>query len=262
MEHCKPPKNPAPRYKHTMKNADLWNPTKFTSHRGRLRGSRDKAELNPVSRLIADRVAAFYSEAINEYCKGDLVDLGCGKAPFYDAYKGKSNSVLCVDWPSSLHDIQHADVEADLNLPLELEDEIADTIICSDVLEHLHTPSVAVSEMRRILRPGGVVLLNTPFYHPLHEQPFDYHRFTAFALKRMFEEAGFSVTKLIEVGAGVDVVVDLVTKTFSRVRGCRFLSGQMQTAYSSLSRRKSLLDPPDHFSAFPLGYGVVAHVPS
>ncbi|HRF81361.1 MAG TPA: methyltransferase domain-containing protein, partial [Flavobacteriales bacterium] len=75
-----------------------------------------------------------------------------------------------------------------------------DTIILSDVLEHIRKPEALVKEMYRILAPGGQVIMNVPFYYGLHEQPFDYYRYTQFALRAITEDAGFAVVELEAIG--------------------------------------------------------------
>lgn len=67
-----------------MKIPAAWHESKFVDDpiTGVLRGSRNVCELSPGSRLVGDRVAAFYTRAIRDYAHGQLLDLGCGKAPF------------------------------------------------------------------------------------------------------------------------------------------------------------------------------------
>lgn len=54
---------------------------------------------------------------------------------------------------------------------------------CDAVLEHVRQPDLVMSEIRRVLAPGGYVHLVTPFCHPFHEYPKDYRRFTIDGLK-------------------------------------------------------------------------------
>ncbi len=61
-------------------------------------------------------------------------------------------------------------------------------ILCTEVLEHLHTPQQAVNEMHRVLVPGGTLILTTRFVFPIHDQPIDYFRFTKYALQQLFKE--------------------------------------------------------------------------
>jgi 2-polyprenyl-3-methyl-5-hydroxy-6-metoxy-1,4-benzoquinol methylase len=51
--------------------------------------------------------------------------------------------------------------EADVN-DMPFADWAFDTIICSEVLEHIHTPSIALKEMARVCRPGGHLYLTCP----------------------------------------------------------------------------------------------------
>jgi SAM-dependent methyltransferase len=53
------------------------------------------------------------------------------------------------------------------------------------VLEHVCDPVQVMSEMRRVLAPGGYLHLVTPFCHPFHEYPKDYRRFTPDGLKQL-----------------------------------------------------------------------------
>lgn len=195
-----------------MKNQDKWTPTKYAEHRGRLRASRDPKHLQVASRLITDRVAACYDSVFKQHVRGDLLDLGCGQAPFYGAYKDYATTVTCVDWPGSPHDVQYADVLCDVNQSLPIPGASFDTVLCSDVIEHLHSPQVLIGEISRVLRPGGKVLINAPFMYGLHEQPHDYHRYTKYALAHMSEMHGLRVLEIRELGGAGDVACDLFAK--------------------------------------------------
>lgn len=179
---------------------------------GRLRASRDTSKLKLSSRLVADLVAARYDEAIRSHARGHLVDLGCGEVPLFLAYKDRVSSITCVDWPSTPHKIDHIDHKQDLSKKLPFEDGAFDTIILSDVLEHIPEPGRLWSEMYRILAPGGVALINTPFMYWIHEAPHDYFRYTEFALKRFASNANFSVVSLQPIGGLPEVLADLIAK--------------------------------------------------
>jgi len=68
-------------------------------------------------------------------------------------------------------------------------------IICTEVLEHLINPSLAIDEMNRVLQPGGLLILTTRFIFPLHDAPGDYWRFTEYGLRQLF--ASWEVVELI-----------------------------------------------------------------
>lgn len=195
-----------------MKNEADWQPTKFELGPGGLwRSSRKNVPHR--SRLIADRIAAVYSKAIKENARGRLADLGCGSVPLYAIYRPQVQSVTCVDWPGSVHATSHVDLFADLNEPLALEDGQYDTVIASDVIEHLHTPLALFSSAARALKPGGSLIVGVPFLYWVHEAPHDYHRYTRFALTRLCEQANLQVAAIEPYGGAPEVIADLMTKT-------------------------------------------------
>jgi hypothetical protein len=58
-------------------------------------------------------------------------------------------------------------------------------IECDAVLEHVKDPVQVMSELERVLAPGGYLHLVTPFCHPFHAYPHDYRRFTPDGLKQL-----------------------------------------------------------------------------
>ncbi len=167
-----------------MKNINKWKPTKFVRNKkGQLIASRDAREVGVASRLIADLTAAWYDKNIKEFASGKLLDLGCGKAPLYSTYAPFIDGVVLTDWENSAHKNKHLDVVCDITKKLPFKDNTFNTIVLSDVLEHVPNPGDLMSELARILKPGGFVLINVPFIYWLHEVPHDYHRYTEFMLQ-------------------------------------------------------------------------------
>jgi SAM-dependent methyltransferase len=195
-----------------MKNQDRWVPTKYESHRGHLRGSRGPNELGVGSRLICDLVAAQYDRHLSQHATGRLLDLGCGKAPLFGAYQPFVTEVTCVDWAAG----DYIDVECDLSQPLPFEDGRFDTIILSDVLEHIAAPDLLWREMTRVLAPGGKVIMNVPFYYSIHAHPHDYYRYTNFALERFVRINALKLHNLVPVGGIVEIFGDLTAKVLSK----------------------------------------------
>lgn len=179
---------------------------------GRLRATRDLRVLRAGSRLMAELVAAFYDQALPVHARGRLLDLGCGDVPLYSSYRPLIDEVVCADWPGSAHDVRHADLLCDLALPLPLAGTRFDTVILSDVLEHVPEPARLIGEIARVLVPGGVLLANVPFIYPVHEAPHDYFRFTGFALRRLVGLAGLEVVALNPLGGSLEVLADLLGK--------------------------------------------------
>lgn len=81
---------------------------------------------------------------------------------------------------------QNVDFVADIsNLPFE--DGIADAVICECVLEHVKDPQAVVSEMHRVLKPGGLVYVVVPFVFPFHSSPYDYYRWSKTGVSELFK---------------------------------------------------------------------------
>ncbi len=84
---------------------------------------------------------------------------------------------------------------------IPLAGESVGAIICKSVLEHLEEPAAAVAEMRRILKPGGRILVYVPFMYPYHARPGvygDYFRFSEDALRYLFRD--FASVEIQKVG--------------------------------------------------------------
>jgi SAM-dependent methyltransferase len=247
-----------------MRNAERWVPSKFVYRNGTLRASSDPAQVWIGSRLAAELVADRYGTHLREHARGRLADLGCGKVPLYQAYRDYVAEVVCVDWKHSAHGNAHVDFLCDLCEPLPLADRQFDTIVLSDVLEHVAQPERLWMEVSRILARDGKVLANAPFYYWLHEQPHDYYRYTEFALRRFVEASGLVVLTLQPLGGAPEVLADILAKNLLRLprlgRLPAILLQQATAAFvkTTLGRRVSTLTARE----FPIGYFLVAQKPS
>jgi SAM-dependent methyltransferase len=68
-----------------------------------------------------------------------------------------------------------------------------DAVLCSQVLEHIPDPPLVLSELYRVLKPGGALWITAPLFYEEHEQPYDFYRYTQFGLQHLLDNAGFSV---------------------------------------------------------------------
>jgi SAM-dependent methyltransferase len=243
-----------------MKNQEQWAPSKFVQHNGRWVASRAMREVAPGDRLIADLVVALYDTYLPQYARGRLVDLGCGQVPLFGIYQPHVSDVTCVDWGNSPHRTNHLDYECDLTQPLPFAPGEYDTILLSDVLEHIPEPEQLWQEMSRILSPGGTVLLNVPFYFRVHEEPYDFYRYTEFALSRFAERAGFEVLLLEPVGGTPEIFADLLGK---HLRFVPLIGVALVTAVHAITRAFVRTSIGRRASAktgrmFPLGYFMIA----
>jgi SAM-dependent methyltransferase len=243
-----------------MRNQAAWAPSKYTWDGRRWLAARDRQEVNVGSRLLGDIVAALYAAAIPRYARGNLLDLGCGKAPFYAMYQPYIMACTCADWPNTKHGVSFLDVHCDLTAGLPFGDSAFDTVILSDVLEHLPEPAAAWDEMARIIAPGGILLLNTPFFYGLHETPFDYYRYTEYALRRFAMRAGFDVLVLRAIGGSPELLTDIVAKHLQQAPlvGAALAAGLQDVTANLVATKPGARLSAKTAEVFPFGYFLVA----
>src|SRR3954449_497931 len=99
-----------------------------------------------------------------------VLDLGCGAGRFVAALRDAGSDPVGVELAEAALDRARANapgadlrpVEPDGSLPLEHAS--VDLVWCSEVLEHVADTEHALLEVRRVLRPGGRVLITVPFH--------------------------------------------------------------------------------------------------
>jgi len=135
-------------------------------------------------------------DEIIRYCKGKVLDVGCGEKPFYRYIKSNVQEYIGMDHPDTPHDKKLIDVfgSAD-NIPFQ--DNYFDAVILTQVIEHVEEPIKSLDEIYRVLKPDGYLMLAWPFLFPIHEAPRDFFRYTYYGMKYMAERSGFTVVKII-----------------------------------------------------------------
>jgi SAM-dependent methyltransferase len=84
---------------------------------------------------------------------------------------------------------------------LPVRDASVDTVLCTEVLEHLERPEAVASEIARVLRPGGTALITAPFMFPIHDTR-DYTRFAPAGMREFIERSGLEVVEMIPLAGG------------------------------------------------------------
>jgi SAM-dependent methyltransferase len=118
-----------------------------------------------------------------------VLDAGAGRQPYRELFS--HCQYVASDWAGSLYD---AHLEADIVAPLHdlpVDDCRFDAVVCSQVLEHVPNPEASLRELHRVLRIGGTLWLSAPFVWPLHEQPYDFFRYSSHGLRALLTAVGF-----------------------------------------------------------------------
>lgn len=126
--------------------------------------------------------------------KGMLLDIGCGRKPYKKIFK-KVERYVGIDVPDTFSDNKEIDIYADA-LELPLKNNSFDCILSTETLEHIPQPDLFFKEVNRVLKSQGILLLTAPQTWPLHEEPFDYFRYTEYGLKQLAGAAGFEIIKI------------------------------------------------------------------
>jgi SAM-dependent methyltransferase len=132
---------------------------------------------------------------INQHAEGACLDSGSGRCPFRAWLERRCSAVTTTDVEDR---VGQADLIADIQSMPGIEDSSFDTVLCTQVLEHVPRPWEALREMARVLRPGGKLILSVPHLSPIHEAPSDYYRYTRYGLEELCRQAGL---ELLQVGS-------------------------------------------------------------
>jgi SAM-dependent methyltransferase len=140
---------------------------------------------------------------------GRMLDLGCGSKPYRALFN--VDEYIGLDVAVSGHD--HFDSRIDVyydgkNIPFP--DGCFDSVLCSEVFEHVFELSELLKEINRVTRPGGSLLITLPFIWPEHEVPFDYARYTSYGIADLLERSGFAVEAHMKVSNTVETIFQML----------------------------------------------------
>ncbi len=136
--------------------------------------------------------------------RGRMLDVGVGERPYADLFAPHVSRYVGVEYPPACENLSpgitervhvglgFVDVWCDGH-HLPFADASFDTVLSIEVLEHVPDPDRMLAEVRRVLRPGGALLVTVPFAVAQHALPYDFWRYTPQGLRAMLEHAGFTV---------------------------------------------------------------------
>jgi SAM-dependent methyltransferase len=146
--------------------------------------------------------------SFGSYIVGKTLDIGCGQKPYQHLVSATEYIGLEIDTPENR---QHK--KADVFYPggpLPFDNAVMDSVVSHQVFEHIFTPSQFLQEIHRVLKPQGCVMLSVPFVWDEHEQPFDFARYSSFALKALLEEQGFELIAAKKTVANMGLIFQLI----------------------------------------------------
>ncbi|CAN7348468.1 methyltransferase domain-containing protein [Terrabacter sp. LjRoot27] len=188
---------------------------------------------------------AYYARPAMVELAGDVegrrvLDAGCGSGPLSEDLRSRGAHVSGFDSSQAMLELarQRLGAEADLRVadlsqPLPYADATFDDVICSLVLHYLEDWTAPLAELRRILQPGGRLLLsvNHPRILESSDPDADYFSVTRYseeylfdgrpavltywhrplhAMSDAFTEAGFRIAVISEPPFSLDTPRDLL----------------------------------------------------
>jgi SAM-dependent methyltransferase len=135
-----------------------------------------------------------------------LLDLGCGTKPYVEIFSSNCKGYFGMDSSGFRRPeffVTRNGLSPDIlgNIcRLPFKNGSADTVLCTQVLEHLRQPDQAIAEIKQVLRSGGILIASVPQAYPLHDKTNDYYRFTSLGIRYLLEDNGFEVLDIMRHG--------------------------------------------------------------
>src|SRR5437870_5196975 len=145
-------------------------------------------------------------EAVAPLARGKLLDVGCGDKQFESIFRPHVDEYIGIEHEATFHataatlNVTRPDFLYDGNR-LPFESGSFDTVISIQVLEHTPDPRRLISEMARVLKQDGALILAAPFSFRLHEEPHDYFRYSPHGLRELCREAGLVIERVEQIGS-------------------------------------------------------------
>ena len=170
-------------------------------------------------------------KSLGKYISGKTLDVGCGKKPYKNLFRSSKYIGMDIENPGHGHGDEDIDVYYDGG-KFPFKDSEFDSVVASQVLEHVFEPDDFVKEVKRVLKKNCFLLLTVPFVWDEHEKPNDYGRYTSFGLRHLLEKNGFKIVKFEKSVCGIRAIVQLINGII--VKKVNFGNKMMSIAFSIL----------------------------
>ena len=131
----------------------------------------------PLLRALKD-----FSVTVQNKGAKKILDLGCGVKPYESLFPFAEKYVGFDVEPHPRVDV------TGFNWDLPFQDNEFDALISTQVLEHTAKVRETVAEIRRVVKPDGLVYISVPLTFPEHGIPYDFYRFTRYGLMEVFKD--------------------------------------------------------------------------
>ena len=153
--------------------------------------------LNPFAFNLSERSRFVAAQARIIEWGSRVLDVGAGKGRYRSLFSHCDYKTQDFGKePGTIGEYTELDYESDIT-SIPVDDGSFDVILCTEVLEHVPEPIIAVKELARIIKPGGLLILTAPLGSFLHQEPYHYYGgYTPHWYRKFLPEAGFSVISI------------------------------------------------------------------
>ncbi len=125
---------------------------------------------------------------IMPHVRGKVLDLGAGMAKYKETIKKHAADYIACDVK------KNENIDTVCNVTnLVFPPESFDTVISTQVFEHVDNPFMVAQEIKKVLKMGGNAIITAPFMLPFHADPKDHFRFSREGLEEIFKSSGFEI---------------------------------------------------------------------
>jgi ubiquinone/menaquinone biosynthesis C-methylase UbiE len=162
-----------------------------------------------------------------------LIDVCCGTKP-YQQFVDKSVKYIGVDLDAANENVDIVSSAYKINL----EADMADYVVSFQGLEHLEEPYLMIKEAYRLLKPGGEICLTFPMSEHLHEEPYDFFRYTEHGISYLLKKAGFDEIQIIRQGTTYANIGRRISQLISGRRLLRLFVPIINFIFERMENRK------------------------
>jgi SAM-dependent methyltransferase len=197
-----------------------------------IRRGRYSASILRGDFFVLRNLKSFLEQSLRRWVQAGVTvaDVGCGEQPLRSLVEGLGGEYTGVDVVQNRQGT--VDVTADIT-KIPLPRDSFGLVLCTEVLEHIPDTSAAVAELKRLCRPGGAIIITTPFTYPLHEEPYDFVRLTPHLLQRLAIEHSLEIYELTTLGDELQVAATVWCNLWTRGSGPR---GRLRSAWNLIMR--------------------------
>ena len=150
----------------------------------------------------------------NNYLSGSLLDFGCGTKPYKKLIKNVE-SYTGIDYKIDGREESQKSVDFFYDgKTIPFKDQEFDSILSTEVLEHVFNVEEILSELNRVLKINGHAIITTPFMWEEHEMPYDFARYTPPALEYLYQKHGFEIIHKHKTGNQIEVIFQFAINYF------------------------------------------------